>query len=121
MRFSVNQVFETVDGIPKILSTDIKMLSESSDLYSLARDYLDEIDGLIFVQRDQYAGYKKKKKYCIVLMPRQDKLIVCHREEFIVEFDEGRASKLFPYLWETEIKTLNQLHEFFQHISLDTL
>lgn len=28
MRFSVNQVFEIVDGIPKILSTDIKMLAE---------------------------------------------------------------------------------------------
>jgi hypothetical protein len=114
MKFCINQIVEVIDGIPNILSTDIKVIGDSSDLYSLARDYLDDFTELVFIQRDQYVGYKKGKRYEIVLMPRQNKLIVCHNPEFSIDSDPGDQSKLFPYLWETEINTTEQLHRFFE-------
>lgn len=115
MKISVNQIIEIIGGIPEILLTDIRILGESNDLYSLARNYLEDFGGLEFIQRDQYLGCKSKqgKRYSVVLMKRQDKLIICHKYDVMVSFCKGNESKTFPYLWETEITTVDQLHQFF--------
>jgi hypothetical protein len=51
MKFQINQLIEIIDGKPIILSTDIRVLTPSADLYSLARDYIEEHDDYDFVQR----------------------------------------------------------------------
>lgn len=111
MKFEINQIIEVVDGKPVILSTDIRVLSSSTDLYSLARDYIEESGDYVFVQRNQYSGYRNngKKGYKIVLMPQPqlDRLIICS------DVQSDTKSKLFPYLWETAITTVEELHEFF--------
>jgi hypothetical protein len=109
MKFSINQIIEVVDGKPVILSTDIRVLSSSDDLYSLARDYIEEHEEYKFIQRSQYSGYKCGKRYDIVLIPQQDRLIICSNEP------SSHVSKLFPYLWETDIKTVEELHTFFEN------
>jgi hypothetical protein len=110
MKFEVNQIIEIVDNKPVIISTDIRVISPTTDLYSLARDYVEEYGDYIFVQRSQYSGYKikDKKGYKIVLVPQQERLIIC---SFV---QSETKSKLFPYLWETAIATVKELHEFFE-------
>ncbi|MBD2492691.1 hypothetical protein [Aulosira sp. FACHB-615] len=111
MKFEINQIVEIVDNKPIILSTEIKLLTPSTDLYSLARDYIEEYADYEFVQRNQYSGYRiknnKRRRYIIVLIPQQDRLIICS------QLESNNKSKLFPYLWETAITTVEQLHEFF--------
>ncbi|MBD2492079.1 hypothetical protein [Aulosira sp. FACHB-615] len=112
MKFEINQVVEIVDNKPVILSTEIKLLTPSTDLYSLARDYIEEYADYEFVQRNQYSGYRiknnKRRRYIIVLIPQQDRLIICSQQQ------TQTTSKLFPYLWETVINNLEELHKFFE-------
>lgn len=110
MKFEINQIVEIVDSQPVILSIEIRVLTPSIDLYSLARDYMDEYDDYEFIQRNQYSGYKsQRRRYSIVLIPQQDRLIICSQLQTDVE------SKLFPYLWETAITNIEELHDFFKH------
>lgn len=111
MKFELNQVLEIIDGKPVILSTDIRVLTPSADLYSLARDCIEEYGDYEFIQRSQYSGYrftnKKRNRYIIVLFPQQERLIICS------QIESNTKSKLFPYLWETTISSVEQLHDFF--------
>jgi hypothetical protein len=112
MKFRINQIIEIIDGKPIILSTEIRVLTPSADLYSLARDYIEEHGDYEFVQRHQYSGYRlrtnKHRRYIAVLIPQQDRLIICS------QLESDTKSKLFPYLWETVISTVEQLHDFFK-------
>lgn len=112
MKFEINQIVEIVDDKPIILSTQIRVLTLSTDLYSLARDYIEEYADYEFVQRNQYCGYRiknnKRRRYTIVLIPQQDRLIICSGIKTNIE------NKLFPYLWETVITRIEELHDFFQ-------
>ncbi|WP_193199940.1 hypothetical protein [Nostoc sp. MG11] len=112
MRFEINQIVEVVDSKPVILSTNIRLLTPSANLYSLARDYIEEYEDYGFVQRNQYSGYRiknnKRRRYTIVLISQQDRLIICSQLKTNIE------SKLFPYLWETVITNVEGLHHFFQ-------
>lgn len=113
MKFSLHQIIEIVDNNPRVISTRVTMLDQPDNLYSLAKEYLGGIEDLVSIDRTQYIGYKKGKRYSVVLMYRKDKLIIAHDPAFKVKFDPGQSSKLFPYLWETEIKTVELLHSFF--------
>ncbi|MBW4565005.1 MAG: hypothetical protein KME32_28650 [Mojavia pulchra JT2-VF2] len=111
MKFEINQIVEVVDGKPVVLSTEIRVLTPSDDLYSLARDCIEEHDDYEFIQRNQYSGYRiknnKRRRYTIVLIPQQDRLIICS------QIKTDTISKLFPYLWETAITSVEELHDFF--------
>ncbi|MBD2302830.1 hypothetical protein [Nostoc sp. FACHB-190] len=112
MKFEINQFVEIVDDKPVILSTEIRVLTQSTDLYSLARDYIEEYADYEFIQRHQYSGYRiknnKRRRYNIVLIPQQNRLIICSQQQ------TQTTSKLFPYLWETAINSIEELHYFFE-------
>lgn len=118
MKFSVNQVIEIVDGTPRILSTDIQILSPTEDLYSLARKYLDNTTNLQIVERKQYRGYRAGKRYLVVLMKKREGLTVCHDSALNRKDDSKKISKLFPYLLETEIDTVANLNTFLELLSI---
>ncbi|MEH1854073.1 MAG: hypothetical protein V7L11_20895 [Nostoc sp.] len=113
MKFELNQIIEILDNKPVILSTNIRLLTPCTDFYSLARDYIESQTDYEFVQRHQYSGYRiksnKRLRYKIVLIPQQEKLIICS------DLESDTPSKLFPYLWETVISNLDELHSFFQN------
>ncbi|MBD2451238.1 hypothetical protein H6G76_29730 [Nostoc sp. FACHB-152] len=112
MKFEINQIVEIVDDKAVILSTEIRVLTQSTDLYSLAKDYIEEYADYEFVQRNQYSGYRiksnKRRRYIIVLIPQQDRLIICS------QLQTQTISKLFPYLWETVINSIEELRYFFE-------
>ncbi|MEG4044587.1 hypothetical protein [Microcoleus sp. Pol17_C1] len=122
--YDVIQRFELIDGVPQLISTDIKTIQGGTTLFSIAETWLAKNTQLVRCYTEQYVGYKNKrdKRYQLVLTPRATSLQVAFpasnlsgKVKFVTENDA-----LFPYALkvsienkETLIKLLNDL--FPQH------
>jgi len=70
--YDVVQRFEVVDGVPQLISTQIKSIEGGTSLFCIAEYWIGKNTKLLPFNKQQYVAYKNKgdKRYQLVLTPR---------------------------------------------------
>ncbi|MEG5063142.1 hypothetical protein QUB33_05910 [Microcoleus sp. B3-A4] len=118
--YDLIQRFEIVDGVPKLISSQIHSIEGGTNLFSIAECWMAKNTKLERFNKQQYVAYKKKgeKRYQLVLTPRASFLQVSFAPSSLsgkIHF-ETESDLLFPYALrvaidnkETLIQLLNDL------------
>ena len=118
--YDVVQRFEVVDGVPQLISTDIKTIQGGTTLFSIAETWLVKNTQLVRCYTEQYVGYKYKrdKRYQLILTPRATSLQVAfpasnfpNKSKFVTENDP-----LFPYALKISIENKESLFKLFNEL-----
>ncbi|MEG4084583.1 hypothetical protein [Microcoleus sp. POL10_C6] len=99
--YDLIQRFEVVDGVPKLISTQIHRIEGGTNLFSIAESWMAKHTKLERFNKQQYVAYKKKgeKRYQLVLAPRTSFLQVSFAPSSLsgkIQF-QTEADLLFPY------------------------
>jgi hypothetical protein len=118
--YDLIQRFEVVDGVPQLVSTQIKSIEGGTSLFSIAESWIAKNTNLERFNKQQYVAYKNKrdKRYQLVLTPRASFLQVAFPSSSLsgkVHF-ETEYDSLFPYALRVAIDNKDNLIQLLQDI-----
>ena len=118
--YDVVQRFEVVDGVPQLISTQIKSIEGGTSLFCIAEYWIGKNTKLVRFNKQQYVAYKNKgdKRYQLVLTPRSTFLQVPFPSSSLsgkVHF-ETELDSLFPYALRVAIDNKDSLIQLLEDI-----
>ena len=118
--YDVVQRFEVVDGVPQLISTQIKSIEGGTSVFCIAEYWIGKNTKLLPFNKQQYVAYKNKddKRYQLVLTPRISFLQVSFPSSRLsgkVQV-ETEPDVLFPYALRVAIDNKDSLIQLLEDI-----
>jgi hypothetical protein len=118
--YDLVQRIEVINGVPKVVSTNIHIVEGGTDLFSIAESWLAQNTNLQRFNKQQYVGYKKKgeKRYQLVLTPRSNFLQVSFLQESLSGYlvFTTEPDSLFPYAVRVAVESKEALLKLLEDI-----
>ena len=120
--YDIIQRFEIVNGVPCLVSTNIKMIEGGESLISIAQKWLYEWTNFQIHVKQDYIGYKilGSKRYQLILVQREQGLQISFASDDLSDdltsFPSGEKDKLFSYMTKHLVYSKGEICDYLDKI-----